>query len=48
MGCSCAYTLAQRGVVNEIVLLDIVAGVAEGLETNLLSSVTLSTGLPER
>jgi malate dehydrogenase len=30
VGTSCAYTLAQRGLVNEIVLLDVVAGVAEG------------------
>jgi len=30
VGSSCAYCLAQKGLVNEIVLLDIAAGVAEG------------------
>ncbi|MCR5115047.1 MAG: malate dehydrogenase [Bacteroidales bacterium] len=30
VGSACGYCLAQRGVVNEIVLLDIVPGVAEG------------------
>ena len=30
VGSSCAYCLAQKGLVNEIVLLDIVASVAKG------------------
>ena len=30
VGSSCAYCLAQKGLVNDIVLLDIAAGVAEG------------------
>lgn len=30
VGSSCAYCLAQKGLVNEIVLLDITSGVAEG------------------
>ena len=30
VGTSCAYCLAQKGLVNEIVLLDIKPGIAEG------------------
>ena len=30
VGTACAYCLAQKGLVNEIVLLDIVYGIAEG------------------
>lgn len=41
VGCSCAYTLAQRGVVNEIVLLDIVAGVAEGKALDMRQSAAI-------
>lgn len=41
VGSSCAYTLAQKGVVNEIVLLDIVAGVAEGKALDMRQSAAI-------
>ncbi len=41
VGSSCAYTLAQKGVVNEIVLLDIVAGVAEGKTLDMRQSAAI-------
>ena len=41
VGTSCAYTLAQRGLVNEIVLLDIVSGVAEGKALDMRQSAAI-------
>lgn len=41
VGSSCAYTLAQKGVVNEIVLLDIVDGVAEGKALDMRQSAAI-------